>query len=436
MRAIVGLIGSIMVAALVLCGLSDAALAQTAPAEPAKLDTGATAWMLVATALVLMMAIPGLALFYAGQVRKKNVLSTMMQTFATVSLVSLLWILVGYTLAFSDGNRFVGDLSKILLAGVGKDSLSGVIPEAVFVLFQLTFAAITPALICGAFADRMKFSALLWFMGVWVLLVYAPVAHWVWAPTGFLFTDGVMDFAGGTVVHINSGVAGLVACLVIGKRAGMGQENFAPHNLVLTMIGASLLWVGWFGFNAGSALAADGRAGMAFATTHVATAVAALAWMTVEWLARGKPSVLGIASGAVAGLVAITPACGFVGFGGAIFIGAAAGCICYWGVTGLKRMFGYDDALDVFGVHGLGGITGALLTGVFALEAIGGTAGLLEGNGKQMLVQLKSIVIVAAYSGVASFVILKVIELTIGLRVAPEIERDGLDFALHGETVH
>ena len=410
--------------------------AMAAHAQDAALDTGDTAWMLVSTALVLMMSIPGLALFYAGQVRRKNVLATMMQTFATVALVSLLWVAVGYSLAFSAGNAFIGDLSKAMMAGIAIDTLSGTIPESVFAFFQLTFAAITPALICGAFADRMKFSAMLWFLGLWVIVVYAPVAHWVWASSGFLFKDGVLDFAGGTVVHINSGVAALVTCLVLGKRAGYGSDNFAPHNLVLTVIGASMLWVGWFGFNAGSALAAGGRAGMAFATTHAATAAAALAWIAVEWVVRKKPSVLGIATGAVAGLVAITPACGFVGVGGAIIIGAVASVVCYWAVTGLKHILGYDDSLDVFGVHGIGGLIGALLTGVFAVEAIGGVAGVLEGNVGQLWIQVEGIAAVVAYDAVVTFVILKLIDLTLGLRVSPEDEREGLDLALHGETVH
>jgi Amt family ammonium transporter len=315
------------------------------------------------------------------------------------------------------------------------DSLSGTIPESVFMTFQMTFAIITPALITGAFADRMKFSALLWFMGLWGLLVYAPIAHWVWGPGGWILQLGALDFAGGTVVHINCGIAGLVTALVLGKRLGYGVENMAPHNLSLSVIGASLLWVGWFGFNAGSAVAADGRAGMAMAVTQIATAAAALAWMFAEWPAHGKPSVLGVLSGAVAGLVAITPASGFVGPGGALVIGIAAGVVCFWASTNLKRSLGYDDALDAFGIHGVGGIVGAILTGVFAVEAIGGTPGALEGNVGQILKQIYGVLATLVWSGAISFVILKVIDATIGLRVAPEIERDSLDVQLHGETV-
>ncbi|MHA1112935.1 MAG: ammonium transporter, partial [Alphaproteobacteria bacterium] len=319
-------------------------------------------------------------------------------------------------------------------AGMEADSLSGTIPESVFVVFQMTFAIITPALIAGAFADRMKFSAMLWFLGLWSIVVYAPVTHWVWGG-GFLSDAGVLDFAGGTVVHINAGVAGLVAAIVLGKRVGYGVDNLSPHNLVLSVIGASLLWVGWFGFNAGSALAADGAAGMAMAVTQIATAAAALSWMFIEWMLRGKPSVLGIVSGAVGGLVAITPASGYVGPMGALFIGLAAGAACYWGAVSLKRMLGYDDSLDVFGVHGIGGIVGALLTGVFAVESIGGTPGLIEGNAGQVLIQAEGILATVVWSAVASFIILKVVDLAIGLRVTEEQEREGLDLALHGESV-
>ena len=410
-------------------------VAETAP-EPA-LDTGDTAWMMVCSALVLMMCIPGLALFYAGMVRKKNVLSVLMQVFATACTMSLVWMIAGYSLAFGDGNAYVGDLSKVFLAGVGVESLSGTIPETVFMMFQMTFFMITPALIVGAFVDRMKFSSMLVFMILWSLIVYAPVAHWVWASTGFLFGDGVLDFAGGTVVHINAGVAGLVACLVLGKRIGYGAEPMAPHNLVLTLIGTSLLWVGWFGFNAGSALASGGRAGMAFAVTHIGAASAALAWMLVEWVAKGKPSLLGIASGAIAGLVAITPAAGFVLPSGALVIGLAAGIICFWAATSLKNMLGYDDSLDVFGVHGVGGIVGALLTGVFAVAAVGGdeARGLLDGNPGQLWIQIKGIVWTIGWCAIASFVILKVIDLVMGLRVDTDSEREDLDLALHGESV-
>ena len=407
------------------------ALAQNAPP---KLDSGDTAWMLTSTALVLMMTIPGLALFYGGMVRKKNVLTMLMQCFAICCLSSVLWMVVGYSLAFAEGTPFVGGLSKMFLAGMTTDALSGTIPESLFMVFQMTFAIITPALIVGAFADRMKFSSLLWFSGLWLLVVYAPITHWVWGG-GFLGSDGVLDFAGGTVVHINAGVAGLVAALMLGKRAGYGTESLAPHNLVLSVIGASMLWVGWFGFNAGSALAANGSAAMAMAVTQIATATAALAWMFVEWLLRGKPSVLGIISGAVGGLVAITPAAGFVTPAGALAIGALAGVACYWGATWLKKTCGYDDSLDVFGIHGVGGIVGAVLTGVFASKAIGGTAGLIEGNPGQVLTQIWGIAATIVYCAVASFILLKVIDMIIGLRVDEEIERDGLDLGLHGETV-
>ena len=402
-----------------------------------KLDTGDTAWMLTSTALVLMMTIPGLALFYGGMVRKKNVLATAAQSFAAAALMTVLWMVAGYSIAFGDGgglNAFWGGLGKLFLSGMGADSLSGTIPESVFMTFQMTFAIITPALITGAFADRMKFSALLWFLGLWMIIVYAPVCHWVWGG-GFLGGAGVLDFAGGTVVHINAGVAGLVAAIVLGKRTGFGTENMAPHNLVLSIIGASLLWVGWFGFNAGSAVAANGAAGMAMAVTQIATAAAALAWMFAEWIAQGKPSILGIVSGAVAGLVAITPASGFVDPMGALIIGIIAGVGCFWGATSLKKMCGYDDSLDAFGVHGVGGIIGAILTGVFAAEAIGGTPGLIEGNAGQVLTQIEGIVATIVYSGVVTFIILKVIDAVIGLRVSKEVEIEGLDINLHGETV-
>jgi Amt family ammonium transporter len=403
-------------------------------AQAAALDSGDTAWMLTATALVLLMTIPGLALFYGGMVRRKNVLTMIMQSFAVCCLSTVTWMVAGYSLAFGEGNMWVGGLDRLFLAGMGVDSLSGTIPESVFMTFQMTFAIITPALITGAVADRMKFSAMLVFVAIWGLVVYAPITHWVWGG-GFLGDDGVLDFAGGTVVHINAGVAGLVAALVLGRRNGFGIENMAPHNLVLSVIGAALLWVGWFGFNAGSAVAANGAAGMAMAVTQIATAAAALSWMAAEWLLRGKPSVLGIISGAVGGLVAITPASGFVDPRGALVIGLVAGVACYWGATGMKRMFGYDDSLDVFGVHGVGGIVGAILTGVFAVEAIGGTPGLIEGNPGQVLTQLWGIVATILYCAVATFVILKAVDLVIGLRVSEEDERHGLDLALHGEVV-
>ncbi|WP_291721781.1 ammonium transporter, partial [Magnetospirillum sp. 64-120] len=408
-----------------------AAAAEAAPVPT--LDSGSTAWMLTSTALVLLMTIPGLALFYGGMVRKKNILATMMQSFAITALVSVLWVIVGYSLAFAEGSPYLGGLDKVLLAGVEVGSLTGVIPETVFVVFQMTFAIITPALITGAFADRMKFSAMMVFMGLWVLVVYSPVCHWVWGG-GFLGKDGVLDYAGGTVVHINAGIAGLVAAIVLGPRKGFGTDNMAPANLSLAIIGASLLWVGWFGFNAGSAAAADGRAGFAMLVTQVAAASAALAWMFAEWILRKKPSVLGAISGAVAGLVAITPASGFVGVGGALLIGLIAGVVCFWGATGLKHALKYDDSLDAFGVHGIGGIVGAVLTGVFAVESIGGTAGLLEGNGGQVLTQLYGIVATIVYSAVASFILLKVIDMVIGLRVTPDEEREGLDLSLHGES--
>jgi Amt family ammonium transporter len=417
--------------ATALLAATSAALAQEEPA----LDSGDTAWMLTATALVLMMTIPGLAMFYGGMVRKKNVLAMTMQVFATCCVATLVWMAVGYSLAFAGEGAFVGDLSRLFLRGMTVDALSGTIPESVFMTFQMTFAIITPALISGAFADRMKFSAMLWFMGLWGVVVYAPIAHWVWGAGGWIGGLGALDFAGGTVVHINCGIAGLVAACVLGKRLGYGAENMAPHNLTLSVIGASLLWVGWFGFNAGSALAADGRAGMAMAVTQIATAAAALAWMFVEWLRLGKPSVLGILSGAVAGLVAITPASGFVDPQGALVIGIAAGVVCYWAAISLKHALGYDDALDAFGIHGMGGIVGALLTGVFAVEAVGGTPGLLEGNAGQIMAQVYGVLATLVWSGFASFVLLKVIDLTIGLRLSVEIERDSLDLQLHGETV-
>jgi Amt family ammonium transporter len=364
----------------------------------------------------------------------------MMQSFAITALVTVVWGILAYSLAFTDGNAYIGDLSRVFLVGIttAKDNLfpGSTIPESVGMMFQMTFAIITPALITGAFADRFKFSALIVFITGWLLLVYAPIAHWVWASTGFLNKAGVLDFAGGTVVHINAGVAGLVGCLVVGKRRGFGTENFSPHNLAYALIGASLLWVGWFGFNAGSALTSDGRAGMAMVVTQLATGAAALTWMGVEWIIRKKPSALGAASGAVAGLVAITPASGFVGPTGGLVIGLVAGVVCFWGATSLKHMLGYDDSLDAFGVHGVGGITGALLTGVFAVKDIGGTSGLLEGNGGQVLLQAEGIAVTIVWCGVVSFILYKVIDLTIGLRVTPEEESEGLDITQHGEVIH
>lgn len=417
---------------------APAAAPAAAPNPGAFINSGDNAWMLSSTALVLLMTIPGLALFYGGMVRKKNVLATVMQSFAITCLVTILWMIVGYSLAFTDGNGFLGGMSRFFLSGMGLDAanaLAGTIPESTYMTFQMTFAIITPALIAGAFADRMKFSAMLWFMGIWLLAVYAPIAHMVWGPGGWLGGDGVLDFAGGTVVHINAGIAGLMAALVMGKRLGYGKEPMPPHNLVLTMIGASLLWVGWFGFNAGSAGAANDRAGMAMAVTQIATAAAALSWMFAEWMAKGKPSVLGICSGAVAGLVAITPASGFVGPTGALVIGIAAGAICFLTAVYMKNFFGYDDSLDAFGVHAIGGIIGAMLTGVFAVKAIGGTSGWLEGNAAQLMIQGKGVLVTIVYDAVVTFVILKVIDMVIGLRVTEEQEREGLDVSLHGERV-
>jgi Amt family ammonium transporter len=415
-------------------------MAAWAADEKPKLDTGDTAWMLTSTALVLMMTIPGLALFYGGMVRKKNVLATVMQSFAVTCLVTVLWMVITYSLAFTSGSAVVGGMSRVFLAGMTLDSvhdLAKTIPESVFMCFQMTFAIITPALIAGAFAERMKFSAMMWFMGLWAIVVYAPIAHWVWGG-GFLGDWGVLDYAGGTVVHINAGVAGLVCALVLGKRKGFGADNMAPHNLVYSVIGASLLWVGWFGFNAGSAASASSNAGMAMAVTQIATAAAALAWMFAEWISRGKPSVLGIISGAVAGLVAITPASGFVNPTGALAIGIVAGVVCFWGATWLKHAMGYDDSLDAFGVHGLGGFVGAILTGVFAVEAIGGDGkkGLIDGNAGQVLTQLWGCLVCIAWCAVATFIILKIVDVVIGLRVTAEEEVEGLDINLHGETVH
>ena len=417
-----------------------APLAAGAQEAALKIDTGDTAWMLTSTALVLMMTIPGLALFYGGMVRKMNVLSTLMHSFATCCLITILWMIAGYSLAFSEGGAYVGDLSRALLRGMTVESIHGnakTIPESVFMVFQMTFAIITPALIAGAFVDRMKFSAMLWFMGAWSLLVYSPVAHWVWGG-GFLGSANVLDYAGGTVVHINAGVAGLVLALMIGKRIGYPKEAVTPHNLVFSLAGASMLWVGWFGFNAGSAVAANGAAGMAMAVTQIAAAAAALGWMFVEWAAKGKPSVLGIISGAVAGLVAITPASGFVAPGGALIIGLVAGIVCWWAATALKRALGYDDSLDAFGVHGIGGIVGALLTGVFAVAAVGGEgkSGLLDGNARQVLTQFYGVAVVVVYDAVVTFIIAKVIDMAIGLRVDADTEREGLDLNLHGEVVH
>ncbi|QYD68749.1 ammonium transporter [Paraburkholderia edwinii] len=423
---------------------ASAAAAPAAPTAPfsvdsSKISSGDTAWMLTSTALVLFMTIPGLALFYGGMVRKKNVLATVMQSFAITCLVTVIWTVIGYSLAFTPGNSFIGGFSRVFLSGMNYiktdkattltvSHLATTIPESVYFCFQLTFAIITPALITGAFADRMKFSSMLVFMTLWSILVYSPIAHMVWEPTGWLASAGILDFAGGTVVHINAGIAALVCALVLGKRTGYGKDVMAPHNLVLTMIGGSMLWVGWFGFNAGSAVAADGRAGFAMLTTQIATAMAAMGWMFAEWIAKGKPSVLGIVSGAVAGLVAITPASGFVGVAGALIIGLIAGVVCFWSATWLKHKLGYDDSLDAFGVHCVGGIVGAILTGVFAVKDISG----LDAS---VWLQVKGVLTTVVYSGVVSFVLLKVIDMVMGLRVTEEEEREGLDVILHGEHV-
>jgi len=443
-RLIRGAAGLLPVLLLALPAFADDA--------PAKIDSGDTAWMLTSTALVLMMTIPGLALFYAGMVRKKNILATMMQSFFICCLITVLWMIAGYSLAFSNGNAYIGDLSRLFLKGIGdnwdkpftlgagtESAVAQTVPETVFMMFQLTFAIITPALITGAFADRMKFSALVIFMTLWSLLVYAPVAHWVWAPLGWINALGAADFAGGTVVHINAGIAGLVCAFVIGKRVGFGHDQMIPYNLALAVIGASLLWVGWFGFNAGSAVAANGRAGMAMAVTQIAAAAAAIAWTFAEWMTKGKPSVLGAISGAVAGLVAITPASGFVLPGSALIIGIIAGVVCFWGATGLKHMLGYDDSLDAFGVHGVGGIVGAILTGVFAYGPLSATEaakdGVYIGGGALLKAQLIAIVATLVFSGVMTFILLKITDAIVGLRPTVDEEREGLDIVLHGEQV-
>ena len=427
-----------------------------AAAPPPKIDTGDTAWMLTSTALVLLMTVPGLALFYAGMVRKKNVLATLMQAFAICCLVSITWTVVSYSLTFTTGSPYIGDLSRFMLNGIGANISKGsdigftlgagssnptvtTIPETVYMMFQMTFAIITPALIAGAFADRMKFSAMCIFMVLWSIVVYAPIAHWVWSPIGWVAAFGAIDFAGGTVVHINAGIAGLMCAIVLGKRKGFGHDDMSPYNLTYAVIGASLLWVGWFGFNAGSAVGANGRAGMAMAATQIATAAAALGWMFVEWIVKGKPTVLGIISGAVAGLVAITPASGFVLPGPSIVIGLAAGIGCYFAATTLKHALGYDDSLDCFGVHGVGGIIGALLTGVFAygpLSATDAAPGGTVGSFAQLVIQAKAVGVTLIWSGVLSFVLLKIIDLTIGLRVSGDYEVEGLDMTLHGERIN
>ena len=426
---------------VVMPGLAMAADEVAAPV----LNSGDTAWMLTATALVLLMTIPGLALFYGGMVRSKNILSVMMQCFAITGLISILWVIYGYSITFdttgmeegvTNFNSFIGGFGKAFMVGVTPASLTSataLFPEAVFITFQMTFAIITPALIVGAFAERMKFSAMLIFMGVWFTLVYAPIAHMVWSgPGGLMWDWGVLDFAGGTVVHINAGIAGLVACIVLGKRKGYPTTPMAPHNLCYTLVGAAMLWIGWFGFNAGSAAAANGTAGMAMLVTQIATAAAALGWMFAEWITHGKPSALGIASGVVAGLVAITPAAGTVGPMGSIVIGLAAGVICFLCATALKRKLGYDDSLDAFGVHGIGGIVGALLTGVFAAPAVGGF-GAVTDIGAQVWIQFKGVAFTIVYTAVVTFIILKVLDAVMGLRVTEEEEAVGLDLAQHNE---
>ena len=466
-------IGTRLVAAVVACLLltlaplpsliaaaDEAPAASTAPADAAttmpppgacpampvapcvvtndKINSGDTAWMLTSMALVLLMTIPGLALFYGGMVRKKNVLATLMQSFSITALITVLWWIVGYSIAFTPGTTpYLGGFSRMFMQGAISladpktttvSHLAPTIPEVVYSMFQLTFAIITPALICGSFAERMKFSAMLWFMGIWSLVVYFPIAHWVWEPTGWLNLKGVLDFAGGTVVHINAGIAGLATALMLGKRIGYGKETMAPHNVAFTVIGASLLWVGWFGFNAGSEVAADGRAGMAMTVTQIATAAAALAWMFAEWITKGRPSVLGIASGAVAGLVAITPASGFVLPNASVLIGVAAGVICFFSATSLKKVMGYDDSLDAFGVHCIGGIVGALLTGALVSKEY-------SGMDSSVLTQLWGVGSTLIYGFTMSMLILWVLDKTIGLRVTADEEREGLDLALHGERI-
>ncbi|MEX2239959.1 MAG: ammonium transporter [Burkholderiales bacterium] len=416
-----------------MLAFAGAALAQDKP----KLDSGDTAWMLTSTVLVIIMVIPGLALFYGGMVRAKNALSVLMQVFVTLSLISVLWALFGYSLAFSEGNSVVGGFSKAFLSGITPDSLQGTIPELLFAVFQLTFAAITPALVVGAFAERMKFSAVLWFLGLWLFVCYAPMAHMVWGG-GWIAGMGAIDFAGGTVVHINAGIAGLVAAIVLGKRKGYGKVAMPPHNLTFTLTGAALLWAGWFGFNAGSAVAANGSAALAMMNTQLATAAAVLGWMFAEWLIKGKPSLLGAASGAIAGLVAITPACGNAGPMGAIVLGIVAGIGSFWAVSSLKRALGYDDSLDVFGVHGVAGIIGALGIGILASPSFGGTGfgGENASIGAQLTVQAISVGFTLVYTGVLSYVLLKIVGLIVGLRVTDEAETEGLDVAEHGEAAY
>ncbi len=430
----------ILASLMLILGLPDLALADAHE----QLNGSDTAWLLTSTALVLFMTIPGLALFYGGLVRAKNVLSVLMQCFALTAILSVVWVIIGYSLAFNTNgmtagttnlNSFIGGLGTAFLSGVTADSLSGTIPETVFITFQMTFFIITPALIVGAFAERMKFSAVLLFSVLWGIFVYAPICHMTWGGDGSFFGDmGVLDFAGGLVVHINAGVAALVACIVIGKRQGYPDAQILPHSLSLTVVGASMLWVGWFGFNAGSAVAADGAAGMAMLVTQISAAVATSTWMFIEWIKNGKPSILGAVTGTIAGLGAITPASGSVGPLGAIVIGLAAGAICFWASTTLKRKLGYDDSLDVFGVHGVGGIIGTLLCGIFVVKSLGGQ-GLAEGMtmGSQFTAQLTAVIITIVYCGVVSFILLKIVDAAVGLRVSQEEETGGLDIALHDE---
>jgi Amt family ammonium transporter len=397
-----------------------------------------TGWMITATALVLFMTLPGLSLFYGGLVRSKNVLTILMQCFAICCIASLFWLIVGYSLAFSPGNMFIGGLSNVMFANVAESSLSGGIPESVFAMFQMTFAIITPALIIGAFAERTKFSAVVLFTIAWLLVVYAPVTHWVWAEGGWLFEMGLLDFAGGTVVHITAGIAALVAAIVIGPRKGFSHQAMPPHNMTMTVTGAGMLWVGWFGFNAGSALAADGNAGMAMLVTHLSAATAALVWMCLEWVKYGKPSVLGIVTGMVAGLGTITPASGFVGPGGAVIIGLCAGFVCFYATLAIKHKFQIDDSLDVFPVHGVGGILGTFLAGIFASSGLGifsgqGYAESMD-MGSQLLVQITGIIATGLYAGVATFILLKIVSMLVGLRVTSEEETEGLDVVFHNES--
>ena len=413
------------------------AMAQSAVQSTSKIDPADTAWMIVATALVLMMSIPGLALFYSGMVRKKNVLATMAQTFAATALCSVLWMAIGYTLAFTGAGPVIGTLNRIMMRGIGMDTISPLaptIPEALFLIYQMTFAVITVALVAGSVADRMRFSAFLWFSALWLLIVYVPIAHWVWGG-GFLEKAGVLDFAGGTVVHLNAGIAGLVGAYLLGARRGYGADNFAPYDLSLAVIGTGLLWVGWFGFNGGSALAANSRAVFAIIATHLAASMGALTWMALEWWVRGKPSVLGMISGAVAGLGTITPASGFVLPWHGLVIGLAAGVVCFYACTWLKIACGYDNSLDVFGVHGVGGATGTILVGVFATRSIGGVPGLLEGHPSQVLIQLYGVVVTLAWSAIASFILFKAVSAFTPLRVDKQSEMEGLDVTQHGEAL-